>query len=174
MQTYCVDTIGASCALVVVFPNTTMDGNPGNCGNACSCAKSVRGSGDEHRHHTCQDFLLPFLRLGEKTLILNKQCPAIPPSCQDPSCLGDQDSGCLVNSETKGCKCTGTVLIPKPPAFRKNVTAYNNDPRLLPSAKCPSDIYCSDPGCEGSVNNDGNGGLCRAISSTGCPCNLWY
>ena len=42
MQDYCVGTIGASCALVVVFPAATKSGNPGNCGNACSCDASVR------------------------------------------------------------------------------------------------------------------------------------
>lgn len=42
MQTYCIDTIGARCALVVVFPSSTGSGNPGNCGNACSCSQSVR------------------------------------------------------------------------------------------------------------------------------------
>lgn len=45
MQSYCVDQLGATCAFVVVFPNSIHSGNPGNCGNACSCASSVRSSG---------------------------------------------------------------------------------------------------------------------------------
>lgn len=41
MTEYCDNPpISATCALVVVFPSTTGSGNPGNCGNACSCAKS--------------------------------------------------------------------------------------------------------------------------------------
>ena len=41
MQQYCVNVIGAVCTTVVAFPDATMSGNPGDCGNACSCEKSV-------------------------------------------------------------------------------------------------------------------------------------
>ena len=107
MQDYCVNTIGASCAMVVVFPAASESGNPGNCGNACSCENSVRG-------HFSFWSILP--RKGVKegnegaekkerrrrarrrnyADDMNKQkCPAVPPSCVDSSCFGT-DGICMV------------------------------------------------------------------------------
>lgn len=39
MQNYCVQAFQATCAEILIFP---ANGNPGNCGNACSCSQSKR------------------------------------------------------------------------------------------------------------------------------------
>ena len=156
MQTYCVDTIGAACALVLVFPNTTMSGNPGNCGNACSCTKSVRNSRDKIDIRLVKTSFFP--SFGKDNADLKKQCPAVLVSCVP--CEGDPAGGC-VTGENAGCPCTGVSFqeaahpapVPRPAPVRT--------PPL-----CPGKIDCSANSCLGS----GEPAVCSTWNAPGCPC----
>ena len=101
MQTYCVNIIGAACALVLVFPNTTMSGNPGNCGNACSCTKSVRNSRDKTDIRFVKASFFP--SFGKDNADLKKQCPAVIPCV---ACESDDAAGVCVSGDYAGCSCT--------------------------------------------------------------------
>lgn len=150
MQTYCVNTIGAACALVLVFPNTTMSGNPGNCGNACSCTQSVRNSRDKPDiRHVKTSFFLSF---GKDNADLKKQCPAVLVSCV--SCGGDPAGGCVAGANA-GCPCTGV-------SFQE---AAHPAPVGIPSL-CPGRIDCSAYSCLGS----GEPAVCSTWNAPGCPC----
>ena len=185
------------------------------------------GPGDEDPHRTCQDFLLPLPSFGGEIADLNKQCPAVIPSCLDPSCVGDPNLGCSNPGATMGCNCTGAASFStqQPPASQKNATVYNPTtgytgpgeacpPSIscassscqsnavgggLPPvcsvqpfkgchcqantqgspARCPADIQCGDPRCEGGESTSenggttsGNGGTCYTEDFSGCSCSL--
>ena len=159
MQSHCVDTLGATCALVVVFPDTTNSGNPDNCGNACSCTKSVRRPGDVPRH-------LSFFPIvwERQTLTVKKQCPAVPFRCADSQCGGDQFRGCTYLGND-GCPCTGV-----PSKYEVPVVQAEPQPFGPGTRSCPRSLPCGDAACEGSFPH-GNDGICNSGYYQGCSCS---
>ena len=149
MQSHCVDRLGATCALVVVFPDNTKSENPDNCGNACSCTTSVyyfresKPTSHMPNLHTCPSF-------GKSQRWLGEAMPCRAIYLRGSKVPGAPFSSCgSSGGAVEGCPCTGS-----PDPFPESQL---QDP-------CAVSYKCSDPKCQGAGSPVGP--ACQNV----CPC----